>query len=259
VIKRVNFTGRRRIPRSLVDIEVFDGQPRKFDAQINLESIPFLPGAAVFLEATCAGSTVIERFPFGEVGNIQPPAERVLKDVEGENVFFTLKVVDQTKRVGRLLGIAEHIRPQRAGKQTATGRRGILPVEAAELGQELWQLKFGEHDVVLLVNKDVPGLADQVRTEPVFYSAIYPFVVRTILGKAIADNVDIEEDDDRWSILWLRFGKNLHPNRENPPKADDTLEEREEWVEEVTRAFCEMHTLKDKYLSAERAGNGGEA
>jgi hypothetical protein len=258
MIKRVNFTGRRRIPRDLVDIEVFDGQPRKFDARINLESIPFPPGAAVFLEATCAGSTVIERFAFGEVGHIRPPEERVLKEVEGENVFFTLKVVDQTKRVGRLLGIAEHIRPQRAGKETATGRRGILPVEAADLGQELWRLEFGEQDVVLLVNKDVPGLADQVRTNPVFYAAVYPAVVRNVLGKAIADDVDIEEDNDRWAIMWLRFGKNLHPTRENPPKADDTQEDRDEWIEEVTRAFCEIHTLKEKYLSAARAENGGE-
>lgn len=53
MIKRVNFTGRRRIERHRVDIEVYDGQPRRFDAGINLDGIPLLPNAAVFLEATC--------------------------------------------------------------------------------------------------------------------------------------------------------------------------------------------------------------
>jgi hypothetical protein len=149
MIKRVNFTGRRRIPRAKVDIEVYDGTPRSFDATINLEELQLLPEAAVFLEATSRGSTVIKRFAFGEVGCIRPPEDRSLTEVEGENIFFTLKVVNLTDR--RLLGIAEHIRPQRAGKQTAAGRRGILPVEPAELGQELWRLQFGEQDVFLLV------------------------------------------------------------------------------------------------------------
>jgi hypothetical protein len=257
MIKRVNFTGRRRIPRAKVDIEVYDGTPRRFDATINLDGLQLLPEAAVFLEATSRGSTVIERFTFGEVGSIRPPKERLLKEVEGENIFFTLKVVDLTDR--RLLGIAEHIRPERAGTQTAAGRRGILPVEPAELGQELWQLQFGEQDVFLLVNKEVPGLVDRTRTDPVFFAAVYPAVVRTILARAIAENVDVEEDGDHWPILWLRFGKNLHPARENPPKSDDPKEDRDEWIDEVARAFCETHALKDKYLSATPAASGSEA
>ena len=39
MIKRVNFTGRRRIPRDRIDIEVHDGQPRTFDAKIDLEEL----------------------------------------------------------------------------------------------------------------------------------------------------------------------------------------------------------------------------
>lgn len=113
MIKRVNFTGRRRIPRDRVDVSVYDGQPRTFDAVISIDDLSLLSHAAVFLEATCAGSTVIERFAFGEVGRIQPPPSRVLTHLDGENVFFTLKVVDRKERFGRIVGVAEHIRPQR--------------------------------------------------------------------------------------------------------------------------------------------------
>ncbi len=258
MIKRVNFTGRRRIPRNRVDIEVYDGQPRTFDAKIDLDGISLLPRAAVYLEAMCAGSNVIERFGFGEVGAIVPPKDPRLLELEGENVFFALKVVDSTERSGRILGIAEHIRPQRAGKQTAAGRRGILPVEPKDLGQQLWKLEFTEHDVFLYVNKDVPGLVDRVRSDPLFYAAVYPEVVRQVLARAIRENADIEEDDDRWPILWLRFGKNLHPTREAPPSSDASEEDQEEWVDEVVDAFCESHTLRDKFASAS-AGNGGDA
>jgi len=259
MIKRVNFTGRRRIPRDRVDIEVYDGEPRRFDASIELGDIPLPPHAAVFLEATCAGSTAVERFDFGEVGSIRSPVNRSLREIEGQNIFFALKVVDRTERFGRLLGVAEHIRPQRAGKQTAAGRRGILPIEPAEIGQELWRLKFAEHDVFLLVNKQVNGLVERARSDPLFYAAVYPEVVRNVLVQAITEDVDIEEDDDRWPILWLRFGKNLHPAKENPPKADDSKEDRDEWVEVVVRAFCDTHAFKDKFQSAVLAGNGGES
>ena len=256
-IKRVNFTGRRRIARNRVDIEVYDGQPRTFDATINLEGLSFLPHAAVYLEATCAGSTVIERFQFGEVGSVQPPPSRALAKLEGENVFFTLKVVDRTERFGRILGIAEHIRPQRAGKQTVTGRRGILPIELVELGQQLWRLDFQEHDVFLFVNKNAPGLIERVRSDPLFYAAIYPEVMRQILVAAIARDVELDEEDERWPVLWLRFGKELHPAKQEPPKAEDLEEDREKWIEEIVDSFCEMHALKDKFLAA-TSGNGGE-
>ena len=255
-IKRVNFTGRRRIARDRVDIEVYDGQPRTFDVRINLEGLPFLPGAAVYLEATCAGSNVIERYQFGEVGSVQPPASQTLAKLEGENVFFTLKVVDRTERFGRILGIAEHIRPQRAGKQTVAGRQGILPIEPYELGQQLWRLDFRDHHVFLFVNKSVPGLIDRVRSDPFFHAVIYPEVVRGILDKAIAMGVEPEEEDDRWPSLWLRFGKQLHPAQQEPPGEEDS-DGRERWIEDVVESFCERHAFKNKFL-ASTVGNGGE-
>ena len=257
MIKRVNFTGRRRIPRDRVKIEVYDGNPRTFDATIDLDGSQLLPHAAVFLEAACAGSTAVQRFDFGEVGDIQDPRKRELSEIEGENVFFSLKVVDRTERFGRILGIAENIRPKKAGKQTASGHRGILPIEQVDLGHELWKLEFREHDVFLLVNRTVPGLIDRARSDPSFYAAIYPEIVRKILARAIDENADADEDDDRWPVMWLRFGKGLHPARLAAPSSEDQDEIRQEWVDEVVSAFCEAHTLREKYISATTNGDGG--
>ena len=258
MIKRVNFTGRTRISRDRVRIEVFDGQPRKFNATINLQEINLLPHAAVFLEAMCARSTVIERFECGEVENLRLPQNQPLNVIEGEKVFFTLKVVDRTERFGRILYIAENIRPKDAGKQTAAGRRGILPIEPKDLGEEVWQLEFMEQDVFLLVNKDVPGLVDRARSDPLFYAAVYPEVVRRVLTKAFEENVEIDDEDDRWPVMWLRFGKGLHPGREDPPTGQDREDEWEDWIEDVVKAFCETHAVKSKYLAATLGGNGGE-
>jgi hypothetical protein len=258
MIKRFNYTGRRKIPRDRVQVEVFDGTPRSFHASINLQGIDLLPHAAVFLEATCVGSTIIQRFAFGEVHNVRPHSPCVLSELDAENVFFALKIVDRTKRFGRLLGVTENIRPDRAGKQTVAGRRGILGIEPKDLGQRVWELDFEHPQVILNVNSTVPGLVDRARCDPLFYATAYPEVVRQILTRALEEHVDIEESDDRWPILWLRFGRNLHPMRQVPPNPDDSREEREEWVAEAIKAFCEAHRLKDKYAAA-IAGSNGEA
>jgi len=256
MIKRVNFTGRRRIPRDRIHIEVLDGNPRTFNATINLTETELLPHAAVFLEAMCAGSNTVERFAFGEVGDLKPIQNQALTEIEGENVFFTLKVVDRTERFGRILGLAENVRPERAGKQTAAGRRGILPIEPKDLGEELWRLEFHEHDVFLLVNKAIPGLVDRARSDPKFFSVVYPEVVRRVLRMAFDEGVELDEDDDRWPVMWLRFGKGLHPVSENPPTGRERQDEWEGWIEEVVKAFCELHSMKARYLAVADNSNG---
>lgn len=252
MIKRVNFTGRRRVPRDCVKITVHtsqDGQPSSFDAEINLDGLEFLPAAAVYIEATCPGSSVVERFPFGRVDQIEPPENRSLLEVDGDNVFFSLKVVDCTERFGRLLGVANHIHPDGVGTETTTGRKGILPILPADLGQEVWRLDLDGNDATLLVNNEIPGLADRLRSDPLLYSVLFPTVVRTVLRAAINENVDFEEDDDRWPVLWLRFGKEVHPERQRPPKPDAS-EECDEWIDEIVDAFCSAQSFKDRFSEA---------
>jgi len=277
MIKRVNFTGRKRIARNRVQIEVFDGEPRTFNATIDLNDLGFKPDAAVVLEAMCAGSNVVERFECGEVGKLRMILNWPLHEIGGENLFFTLKVVDRTKRFGRIRGLAENIRPAavaRSGDRTTTagggvvarspdratavGRRGILPIEPRDLGEELWQLEFKSHDVYLLVNKDVPGLADRAQTDPLFFAVVYPEVIRRILKAAFDEHADIDDDDDRWPKTWLTFGKTLHSVHDNPPTGPDRDEECEEWIEDVVESFCKKHQLKSQYVQATRGTSGGE-
>ena len=249
MIKRVNSTGRRRISREHVVIEVHDGRPRRFDAVIDLAEFDAPPDAAVVLEATCAGSNTIRRFEWGTVSRLSPPVDRELRELTGENVFFSLKVIDRTEQFGRILGLAENIRPIKAGPRTATGRRGILPVEQADLGDELWRLDFRPEDVFLLVNKRISGLADRVRCDPGLYPLIYPAIVRQVLASAFEEVADEEEDTERWPALWLQFGRRLHPEQANP-RMLETDEDQEQWIEDVVAEFCREHRLKDRFLQS---------
>ncbi len=255
MIKRVNSTGRRRISRDHVTIEVFDGTPRTFDAAIDLKDFEAPPDAVVVLEATCAGSNTISRFEWGTFGRLTPPDRRELRDLHGQNVFFSLKVIDRTERFGRILGLAENIRPIKGGLKTATGRRGILPVETADLGDELWRLEFRTEDVYLLVNERLPDLADRIRFDAAIYSLIYPSVIREILARALDEEVEGDDETDRWPTLWMNFARRLHPQQAVPPAADEA-DERLEWISEVVTAFCSEHTLREKF---QQCGGGSQS
>jgi hypothetical protein len=257
MIKRVNSTGRRRITRDMVSIEVFDGNPRSFDAVIDLKDFDVPDDAEVALEATCAGSNTILRFEWGTVGNLTPSPQRLLTDLHGENVFFSMKIIDRKERFGRILGLAENIRPIKGGVKTATGRRGILPVEKSDLGNELWRLDFRTQDVFLLVNDRIPELADRVRFDASVFSLIYPSIIRQILVRALDEEIDEEEEADKWPILWIRFARRLHPEKLPPPPSDD-VEDRQDWVEEIVSAFCEEHSLKEKFQQSLGAAQSWE-
>jgi len=247
MIKRVNSTGRKRIPRERIMIEVFDGDPRTFEATIDLSDFEAPKNAHVVLEATCAGSNTIPRFDWGTVGDLQPAANRQLTGLSGRNVFFSLKIIDRTERAGRILGLAEVIRPIKGGEKTATGRRGILPVESTDLGHEPWRLDFRSEDVYLLVNEKIPDLKDRVRADALVYSLIYPPVIRQILARAMDEPVDEDDGNDDWATLWLKFGCTLHSEKSKAP-INGTEEDREEWISDVVDAFCRDHDLAGKLL-----------
>lgn len=258
MIKRVNSTGRRRVPRERISIEVFDGDPRSFDAIIDLADFEAPADAQVVLEAACAGSNTIPRFSWGTVGKLAPAPNRQLLGLFGENVFFSLKIIDRTEQVGRILGLAEHIRPIKGGKKTATGRRGILPVESADLGWEPWRLEFRNEDVFLLVNVKIPDLKDRVRFDPQVYSLVYPPVIRQILTRAL--HVPFEEDEasEHWASLWLKFAQKLHPEHAKPP-IEEQDEEQDEWITEVVDSFCKDHALLEQFVRNAEASSWEDA
>jgi hypothetical protein len=244
------------VPRERIEIVIFDGSPRSFDARIDLTGCD-LPGEAeVIVEAGCAGSNVIPRFAWGTVNELMPPANRILSGLFGENVFFSLKVIDRRQQFGRILGLAEHIRPVKGGKKTPTGRRGILPIESADLGPEPWKLDFRTEDVYLLINSRVPDLKDRMRHDAGVFGLVYPVVVRQILSSALKTEFEDDEASEHWASQWLNFGTKLHSGGVKPPSHESEAD-REEWVNDIVESFCRKHDLLQK-LSQKLTGSSLE-
>ncbi len=254
MIKRLNFTDRSRVTRDAIRITVHEGTPRTFDADLDL------PGhlqhdAEIFIEVTSTGSPATMRFPCGSVAEPEPPRALPLTDITGERLLFSVKVVDQSEEVGRLVGLATGIRPVNAGEDDA-GRVGLLPVSFADLGPQIWRLDFTTEEVTLLLNQRFGHLHRLIKNHAGVVALLYPEVVRHILQRllVVERHVEVVEGDDTWPNLWLRFAVAMHPEHASPPDVPEIIDqgvqdEVDAWVQVVVDAFSAQHDISGKFAS----------
>lgn len=258
MIRRLNYTGRKRIPTGCVRIRVGEQVPARFDAEVQLQGLEFPADARVFLDVRQGASTASRRFDLGTAGRITVPQDRSLVGLEPESLYFELKVVEPTgNQVGRLLGQTSVIRPHRPGDPQEASILPLLPVRLVDLEAQVWNLSFDRVRPHLLLNNRIPGIHDIARTNGAFFGLVYPAVVRGILTRivVIEDMTEpIEDDDESWTSLWLRWAIGRHPDQE--PAAGDAVD-RLEWVEAVVREFCSERTVLDLYVESFDP-NGGE-
>ena len=112
MIRKFNYTGRKRIARSRVSIEIVPGTngSASFEASIDLTGVNLPKSANVFVEAY--RRSFFKRFSFGTVSQIRSPQDRSLGDLDPKSfAMFRIKVVEPTGK-GRILGVADKIIPR---------------------------------------------------------------------------------------------------------------------------------------------------
>lgn len=242
MIRRLNYTGRKKISRSRVTIRVSSlNDTQRFSADYDLTGLRFPQDARVFIEAYNSGSYM--RFAFGTVGARHDPVDTNLTEITPRPLArFRLKVVDQTNRYGLLLGVADQLialRPDQDLKQ----KDSLLPVEFCDLGDRVWRLDLFEAPVLELNNR-IDGLSEAARTGGSFLGLVFPEVVRRVLSHVIFDleQTDPLADTDDWSCRWLRYAMTLPGIGEIPA----TKVEREEWIDNAVQAFCRARQARQK-------------
>lgn len=256
MIRRLNYTARRKIPRSRIRVALHGEDPgsRTFDASIDLAGLGFPDEAAVYVEAYYRH--LYMRFPFGRIGRIQAPEDRRLTEMRGtELVQFRVKVVDESSDRGRLVGIASQVSP--FDNESDEGR-SILYFNAAELGDRIWRLRFDTEMPTLELNRLIPDARDRILSDPVMFTLVMPSVLREILAKVVLveSHDDADDDGEDWRSVWLRFACGTLGLRSVPPAEEGgSLDECEEWIEDAVDAFCSRHRVIERYLDA--LGEGG--
>lgn len=264
MIRRFNYTGRKRIPHGNISLRT-QAHPVHCltDVSWDLSDFKFPSDAAIYVEAMAGGTPGSIRIPLGTVGERSLPDEthRRLDDFAGADVFFNFKVIDERSEAGRILGIARNLRPLQPGTDpSSAGKTPLLPVSPCELGDEVWQLDFKNEKPCLLVNKSIDGIMDTARSDPRFFSLVYPAIVRRVLIQILIVNRfnEIGNGDD-WQSQWLAWARLHHQDASAPPEAepDDNPEEFLEWIEQVASGFSKRWTTRARFENSMASGEDG--
>ena len=252
MIRRLNFTGRSKIPLKRISMTLLpsgNGHRKAFDAEYDLQGLGLHPDAHVYVEAYNRSQYM--RFDCGTVGAPVMPANRELTQIDPTaRPLFRVKVVDKSSELARILAVADKIIPIDQ-TDTEQDRRSLVYVRFVDLGNRIWELDLDCDWPELQINERIEDRREIARSDEAFQALVYPQVVRQILTKIIDEGSDDEDTDPNdWPSLWLRFARslpNVGPLPEGTGEAADL--EKQNWVDRAVDSFCgHIHTL-DKFLS----------
>jgi hypothetical protein len=244
---RINSTGRKRIARESVDVRLEPmqaGKPLAAGVTVNLTDHDFPAAAAVVLEAYQRSTGM--RFECGTVGRPSVPTVLHLNEIDaGERVLFRLKVVDGESAKGKILGMADRIRP--ANADDLDGRKSIFPIMEMSLDPEVWAVRIDDDGPTLCLNFRIAGFKHKILENSLLQGVILPAAFRTVLESLVDEPVPDDDDENDWRSQWLRF------LRESFGIDDDLAvmapNEKREWVDSTVKAFCQAHDFVDNIRS----------
>lgn len=254
MIRRLNYTGRRKLSRDRIHISLFrsaDGE--EFDAIIKLGDLDLPPTARVFVEAYHKSDWM--RFAYGTVGAPAiPPERRLTAFYSGARVLFRIKVVSTGEESGKILAEVDRLSPVCADDDRT--REPLLPVRVVgNLGDQVWRLAWNGGPVLEL-NGTEPECKHLLTGDSRFKWLVLPEVLRSVLMRLLVEGMDEQDEpgEDSVAARWVKFADSLHP--EPPPAADgrDT-ETAAAWVDDVVAAFCRRHRAFAHWRAAVRPGD----
>ena len=249
MIRRFNYTGRKRINRSEVKFVLHPTENGYFvfDASLDFAKHELPPDAVIWVEAY--RQTKLMRFKYGNIDSIEPPRDRKLTEFDtSDEILFRVKVTSSSNQPGKLLAEADRIPFHLADEdETDDKREPLLPVVPQDLGHEITRLDFDDKPR-LLINSSVEDYRS-LALSPVFTSLVYPLILREILVRVLLiDKYDTIDDREEWRSNWLRFALSL-PGISELPSVED--EDRIlDWIDDAIAAFarrCELSKVFRTY------------
>jgi hypothetical protein len=255
MIRRFNYTGRKKIPRSKVSISLNEGPEKTltFDATVDFEGLPVPPSANIFIEAH--RRDYFRRFPCGTVSAHKFPRGRILEGLDSNAlVRFRVKAVDKR---GRIVAAADNIQPKRIEEEEAD-KLCLLYVDFADLGHAIWRLDLESDWPTLQLNKNIEDIREVARSDHSFLALVYPEVLRQIFNKIIVeeDHTDPETDPDDWMSGWLRYAVDLLGKKQMPSsgQSEPIKQEKLKWIEDAVEAFCSNNQILEKFVRIMKSG-----
>ena len=246
MIRRFNFTERKRIEQDRVQIEIVEPQgdgPPSFLAELTFDGMELPPDAPVTIEAYRSRAAI--RFSWGTVSVPKPPLDRLLVNMP-DNPAFRVKVLSPDGS-GVLLAMANRIRLKREEHYGA-----LIWLKESDLGKEVWRLDFGDGNPTLLVNQNIPGIEAAVQNDGAFRGLVMPEVLRAVLVRAlIVEDADLDDAGGDWAEL-LKFVRSFHDAPLSAASEEDERVARlTKWIDVAVAVFTQKHfRSSDAYAQA---------
>lgn len=252
MIRKFNYTGRKKIKRTHVRVDLFrDGEGRRlFNIALQLDDLKLPAGASIHVEAY--HRTAYQRFDFGTLDAKHIPEDRYLTRLpDAVTPLFRVKVVDRTGDHGRILAALDKIRPESIDQQPV-GSQCLLYVEYADLGQRIWELDLDGDWPALRLNRQAGEISLIASGDDRFMALVYPEVLRQILTRIVIVDEHTDPDcDDDWPSLWLQLACALAGQAVPPLGAAD---DQKVWIETAVEGFCRRNLVLERFAKAFQGG-----
>ena len=228
-----NYTKRADIAKTSARVMVSGaGAHHVFSVLFALGEYGFAADARVYVE--CYRKNQLQRFDFGSVGALVPPAD-VSLDAFGDDVMglrFRVKVVSATPEK-TILGMSKSFR---AENDEGGAADCILPLaRLPKENENVWEVEFTDDGPQLAINAE---LEKQVVQKSYFVALVFPAVIREILTYAFVENCDgdLGEWTDDWKRFVLALGGPEFPSVSRDAD-DDGLDLIRQWIVAAVQAF----------------------
>lgn len=252
-IRRLNYTGRKRIHRGDAQIGIIRGDSKdlaRFVPQLTINDYAFPPDAKIYIEAY--RQTRRTRFDYGTVGLPREIDPFVLSDFDVvEAIRFRVKVLADDSSA-KILGEADAISPVDM-EDAETNEEGLLPVKPEDLGHQLWWVDFDSAGPILLVSKRTGDWKGFARS-PHFQWLVLPAVLRIILEELVERGAEPDDDEDGWEDRWMRFATSVK-GAPSPISAGAQEEDKQQWIQETCAAFARQSKYVAKFSDAVFSGD----
>jgi hypothetical protein len=245
MLRTLNYTGRERILRKDVSIELRhgDGAALSFDADLRLATYNLPSDARVFVEAY--RQTNWMRFDFGRASSPHAQSDCLLGQFDSpDGILFRVRVTSADGS-GLLLGEADEV-PLLSAQQTDEDKVCLLPVKPENLGHEIWRLDFSRDRPVLAVNRRVEDWRAFARS-PIFVALALPGALRQVFIRILhVDKHNDTEDLDDWRSRWLSYATTVL-NTTQPPDPSDQPGIIDDWIDSAVESFCRKFHIMDRF------------
>lgn len=253
MLKRINYTDRRRIPRSQIAVKVDPVDPASFTIDLPADLVSNPDAEAAYIDVTSAGSSEVLRHALAWTGSGLARGPYPLGRISWRKAIFDVKVVETTGAdPGRILRRASRIKAVGAGGDPHdAATQQLLATIREPLGEQVWALRFGE-PVTLVLNAALSISDEQFLGNQAFASLVFPEICRRSLEWAtVTEGVspgDLTADDTNAAALWLRFAAEIAPDAQCPvtpaggwdPANRNDLDD---WIDAVVDCLCRRHRL----------------